>query len=248
MKCLIVLPCYNEEENIRQVVRSIDTILGTQVPYRIIAVDDGSRDRTGEALKDLSSEFPVGIFRHSRNLGLGAALKTGLLAAAEEASCDDFIVTMDSDNTHDPKHILDMLDAAEKASIVVGSRYVKGGVQLNVPPHRVVLSRIINLLVGELFHLHVRDATSGFRCFRAALIKRLCVLFRDSIIESDGFSASLELLLKATGSGAVVAEVPISLDYGKKGGRSKMRLFSTIMKYLGLLYKHRVMNSLKHPG
>jgi dolichol-phosphate mannosyltransferase len=238
MRCFIVLPCFNEEKNIKPLIYSIDQTLKPQVLYRIIAVDDGSRDRTGEVLKDLSADYSVEILEHKVNMGLGVALKTGLLAAAEEVLDDDFVVTMDSDNTHDPKHVLEMLAAAGDASVVVGSRYVPGGRQLNVPAHRVLMSKAVNLLVRELFHLPVRDATSGFRCFRGDLLKRLRDTFGDRIIESDGFAASLELLLKAVNSGGIVAEVPIFLDYGKKGGASKMHLFSTIFRYVVLLLRH----------
>jgi dolichol-phosphate mannosyltransferase len=155
---------------------------------------------------------------------------------------------MDSDNTHDPKHVLEMLAAAGDASVVVGSRYVPGGRQLNVPAHRVLMSKAVNLLVRKLFHLPVKDATSGFRCFRGDLLKRLRDTFGDHIIESDGFAASLELLLKAVNSGGIVAEVPIFLDYGKKGGASKMHLFSTIFRYMILLLRHGRMNSPKRFG
>jgi len=239
MRCFIVLPCFNEEKNVKPLVHSIDHVLKPQISYKIIAVNDGSHDRTSEVLKDLSSDYPVKVFEHSINMGLGAALKTGLCAAAEESLADDFVVVMDSDNTHDPKHILGMLVAARKADVVVGSRYVTGGAQLNVPSHRVVLSRIINIFVGKLFRLPVRDATSGFRCFRAALLKRLRNNSRNSIVDSKGFEASLELLFKAVRLGGFVTEVPIFLDYGKKGGKSKMRLFSTIVNYLFLLLKFR---------
>lgn len=243
MKCFIILPCFNEEKNVKPLVHSINEVLGSQFPYRIIAVNDGSYDRTCEVLKDLSMDYPVEILDHCRNMGLGAALRTGLLAAAKESFEDDFVVIMDSDNTHNPKHVLDMLIAAENADVVVGSRYVKGGAQVNVPLHRVVLSKTINLLVRKLFNLPLKDITSGFRCFRAALLKRLSKTFRDSIIESDGFAASLELLLKVVRSGGVVAEVPIFLDYGKKDGASKMRLFSTIVNYLILLFRFRKLHN-----
>jgi dolichol-phosphate mannosyltransferase len=238
MTCFIVLPCFNEEQNIKSLVYSLDEVLRPKIPYKIIAVNDGSCDRTSEVLKDLSADYSVEILEHKVNMGLGVALKTGLLAAAEEVLDDDFVVTMDSDNTHDPKHVLEMLAAAGDASVVVGSRYVPGGRQLNVPAHRVLMSKAVNLLVRKLFHLPVKDATSGFRCFRGDLLKRLRDTFGDRIIESDGFAASLELLLKAVNSGGIVAEVPIFLDYGKKGGASKMHLFSTIFRYVVLLLRH----------
>ncbi|MCJ7429660.1 glycosyltransferase [Candidatus Bathyarchaeota archaeon] len=248
MTCFIVLPCFNEEQNIKSLVYSLDEVLRPKIPYKIIAVNDGSCDRTSEVLKDLSADYSVEILEHKVNMGLGVALKTGLLAAAEEVLDDDFVVTMDSDNTHDPKHVLEMLAAAGDASVVVGSRYVPGGRQLNVPAHRVLMSKAVNLLVRKLFHLPVKDATSGFRCFRGDLLKRLRDTFGDRIIESDGFAASLELLLKAVNSGGIVAEVPIFLDYGKKGGASKMHLFSTIFRYMILLLRHGRMNSPKRFG
>jgi len=245
MKCFIVLPCFNEEKNLKPLIYSINEVLSPHLPYQIIAVNDGSYDRTGEILKDLSADFPVTVLRHPGNLGLAAALRTGLLAAVEEAFDDDFVVTMDSDNTHNPKHVLHMVAAARNGDVVVGSRYVKGGTQLNVPLHRVILSRMINLLARNLFQLPLKDATSGFRCFRASLLRRLCDTFRNSVIESDGFTASLELLLKAIHCEGVVVEVPILLDYGRKGGGSKMRLFSTIVSYLVLLFRYRRLNNLK---
>jgi dolichol-phosphate mannosyltransferase len=240
MRCFIILPCFNEEKNIKPLVHSINEVLKPHIFYKIIAVNDGSYDRTGEVLKDLSAEYPLEILRHETNMGLGMALKTGLLAAADEAINEDFIVIMDSDNTHDPKHVLEMLAAAKRADVVVGSRYVKGGAQLNVPLHRVILSKAVNLLIKKLFHLPVKDATSGFRCFRAQLIKRLFETFQNRIIESKGFESSLELLLKSIHLGGIVTEVPIRLDYGLKGGGSKMHLMATIAKYFALIFKFKL--------
>jgi len=245
MKCLIVLPCFNEEENVKPLIYSIDQVLRHHFNYGIIAVNDGSRDRTGEVLKDLSMDFPLEIIEHRFNQGLGAALRTGLVAAAKETCDDDFVVTMDSDNTHDPKHVLEMLLAAERADIVVGSRYVRGGRQLGVPAHRVFLSWCVNLLVKALFQLPSKDNTSGLRCFRARLVKKLYASYQTGMIESHGFVASMELLLKAVRSGGTVVEVPILLDYGKKGGASKMRLFSTVIGYLALFFRYMRLNNKK---
>jgi dolichol-phosphate mannosyltransferase len=245
MKCYVVLPCFNEEKNIKILVHAIDEVLRPNISYEIIAVNDGSYDGTGKFLKDLSTEYPLKVIVHRTNLGLGAALKSGLALAADIASDDDFIVTMDSDNTHNPKHILDMVASSEDANVVVGSRYVNGGRQLNVPLYRVILSKGINLLVKTLFRLPVEDATSGFRCFRARLLKFLFSRFKGDLIESRGFDASLELLVKAVHFGGSVKEVPILLDYDKKGGVSKMRLLSTIFGYLNLIFKFEFLNSLK---
>jgi dolichol-phosphate mannosyltransferase len=248
MKCFIILPCFNEEKNLKPLIHSIDNVLSPYLPYQIIAVNDGSIDGTKEILKDLSAEFPVKILEHSKNYGLAAALRTGLIAAIEEAFDDDFVVTMDSDNTHNPKHVLDMLIAAENADVVVGSRYMKGGAQLNVPLHRMILSRGVNFLIEKLFRLCLKDATSGFRCFRVGMLKRLYKRFGNSIIESKGFTVSLELLLKTVAFGGAVAEVPILLDYGRKNSASKMHLFSTVLGYLTLLFRFKLANNLKYFG
>lgn len=248
MKCFIILPCFNEEKNLKPLIHSINNVLSPHLPYQIIAVNDGSIDRTKEILKDLSTEFPVKVLEHPKNFGLAAALRTGLIAAVEEAFDDDFVVTMDSDNTHNPKHVLDMLIAAENADVVVGSRYIQGGAQLNVPLHRVILSKAVNFLIEKLFNLRLKDATSGFRCFKAGLLRQLHKKFGDGVIESEGFTASLELLLKTVTLGGVVTEVPIFLDYGRKNGASKMRLFSTIFGYLTLLFRFKLVNNQRHFG
>lgn len=249
-RCFIVLPCFNEEENIRPLIYLIDEILKPHISYKIIAINDGSRDRTGDVLKDLSVDYPVRVVKHEINMGLGAALRTGLLAAVSEAFDDDLVVIMDSDNTHDPKHVLDMLTVMRDADVdvVVGSRYIDGGRQLNVSLHRVFLSRFVNILIGKIFGVPVKDATSGFRCFRAELIKRLYAIFRNNIIESRGFEASFELLLKITRLGGSVVEVPILLDYGRKGGNSKMRLFPTVFRYLALIFRCKRLDILKRFG
>lgn len=247
MRCFIVLPCFNEEKNIEPLVHSIDEALRHNVSYKIIAVNDGSYDRTGDVLKTLSVKYPLKVVEHSTNLGLGTALRTGLSVAAEEALDDDVVVTMDSDNTHDPKSILDMLIAARKSDIVVGSRYIKGGAQLNVPAHRVILSRLINTFAARLFKLHVKDITSSFRCFRGAVIKKLYSTSEGKIIHSNGFESSLELLFRAVHFGVFVSEVPILLDYSKKNGASKMRVFSTILNYLFLFLKFKQIINMHRP-
>ncbi|MEM3536751.1 MAG: glycosyltransferase [Candidatus Bathyarchaeia archaeon] len=243
-----MLPCFNEEKNIKPLVYLIDDTLKPHIRYKIIAVNDGSHDRTSEVLKDLSTDYPLEVLTHQTNLGLGAALRTGLCRVVEEAFDDDYVVIMDSDNTHNPKHVLEMLAAAGYADVVVGSRYVKGGRQLNVPLHRVILSKAANLLVRLLFQLPVNDATSGFRCFRAYVLKRTHKILNGRIIQSSGFIASLELLLNILHPGVRMAEVPILLDYGRKRGRSKLRLFSTVVNYLLLFLKRGHLNSSKSFG
>jgi dolichol-phosphate mannosyltransferase len=232
-----VLPCYNEEKNLKQLVSAIDDTVGRHMPYRIVAVDDGSFDNTGHLLRALSKEYPITVLGHERNMGLASTLSDGLSAAMVLSQRDDLIVTMDSDNTHDPRYILDMAKSTVDADVVVGSRYVYGGRQMNVPIHRVLLSKVVNLLIREVTRVPAKDATSGFRCFKASSLKRTKSVFDDGLVESKGFEVSLEILLKAFWCNAKIKEVPIMLDYGRKSGASKMKLMPTIKRYFNVLYR-----------
>ena len=239
MKCFVILPCYNEEQNIKTLIPTIEKAIKPKMLYKIIAINDGSIDHTGQLLRELSNEYPILIIEHLKNKGLAETLEDGLSVAAELSREEDLIITMDSDNTHDPRYMLDMAKVVTEADIVIGSRYVKGGKQLNVPPHRMILSKAINKGIKLAAGLHVKDATSGYRCFRAKTIKTLHKQFGKKFVESKGFEISLELLLKLFWLNPVILEVPITLDYGKKGGRSKMKLFSTIKRYIALFFGMR---------
>jgi len=198
MKCIIVLPCYNEQVNINSLV---------------------SRIRRSLALR----------------LGLGEAIKC--------SSNEDVIITMDADNTHDPRYIIDMVKDARKADIVVGSRYVRNGRQLNVPFYRLILSKIVNVLIRVTMKLPVMDGTSSYRCYTAVALKRLSKITKGNFIESKGFEVSPEILAKTFWCNSVIKERPIVLDYSKKHGKSKMRLLPTVMGYVKFLMKTKALRS-----
>lgn len=232
MKCLVILPCYNEEQNLKTLIPTIETIIKPKMPLKIIAINDGSNDHTGQLLNELSKQHPIIIIEHQENMGLAQTLKDGLTTAAEIAAEEDLIITMDSDNTHDPRYMLDMAKNINNADIIIGSRYVKGGEQQNVPPHRIILSKTINQGIKLATKLPIKDATSGYRCFKAKTIKKLYKRLGKKFVESKGFEVSLELLLKLLWLNPKIIEVPITLDYGRKNGPSKMRLFFTARQYI----------------
>jgi len=237
LKCIIVLPCYNEERNLKSLVPAIGEVVGPCIPFQIVAVNDGSIDNTGHLLREFSKEYPITVLEHARNEGLASTFSDGLNAAIDLSSSDDLIVTMDSDNTHNPRYILDMAKLTVDADIIIGSRYTDGGKQLNVPAQRVFLSKVINLMVHKITRVPARDATSGFRCFKASVLKKAKRAFKDGLIVSRGFEVSLEILLKAFWCNATIKELPILLDYGRKRGKSKMKLLSTIRQYLAIFRK-----------
>jgi len=238
MKILVILPCYNEEENLKSLIHKIDGTLRYFTPYEIIAVNDGSQDGTGEILKELSNSYPIIITEHSTNKGLSEALSTGIKTALQHSSDEDFIITMDADNTHDPKYILNMFKLAKNGTdIVIGSRYVYCGKQTNVSPYRALMSKMINFLTRKIAKLPVKDATSGYRCYKSSVLKKTVENLGPSFLESKGFEASFELLLKIFWCCSNVKEIPIMLDYSKKKGKSKMRILPTIKRYFIALTK-----------
>lgn len=234
MKCFIILPCYNEEQNINSLIKSIAKTL-KKTPYKIIAVNDGSTDNTGAILENLSLKYPIKTLTHSKNMGLAKALKTGLKRALAECSKEDLIVIMDSDNTHNPKYIPEMIRKAQQYDLVIGSRYIQGGKQLNVPAHRILLSKTINHLLKLILKVNIHDFTSGYRCFKAEVLQKMFKKLGENFINSSGFEVSFELLLKTLNNGFSAGEIAITLNYGFKNGDSKMKLLPTVLEYLRLI-------------
>lgn len=243
MKCIIILPCYNEKGNLEQLVFLICKALDGLVPYQILAVNDGSTDGTEKILLKLSQQYPLMLLEHGTNSGLASALETGLNEAVQSASDDDVIITLDADNTHDPRYIPVLIEASKKADIVISSRYVKGGKQSGVPLHRIILSRSINKLIKMVSGIPVDDATSGFRCYRVSLLRKTRKAF-DKLIRSKGFEVSFEILLKTYLCNQRIVEIPNTLDYNRKIGGSKVNLLTTACRYILFLSKILVWRAL----
>lgn len=233
---IIVLPCFNEEKNLTPLVNRIYQTIPNNFGCRVIAVDDGSSDGTAAIIQDLSTTFR-GIFliKHSTNKGLSKALQTGVKSAIASAKPDDLVVIMDADNTHDPALIQQMADRlSEGFDVVIASRYVKEGSQSDLPPLRIALSRILNVMIYALARLPVNDATSGFRGYRASLLSAVLDTSGERSLESRGFEVSLEILTRSYWCGGRLCEIPLQLEYGRKIGASKMHLLPTIRGYIRL--------------
>ena len=246
MTVYILLPCYNEEQNIEELIYKISRAC-RNLDYKIVAVDDGSRDGTYHCLCALSKIYPVVVLRHERNRGLHEALRTLLIYAYNVAGDSDYLITMDSDLTHDPKYIPRLISACieEKADIAIASRFVDGGGQIEVPLHREILSRGLRFFVKFMLGIPVKDVSSGYRCIRASIIKGLIEKYSfESFIEAEGFEVQLELLYKLFVNGARIIEVPFILDYSLKKGESKLKIHRTILGYLRTILRLRNLQKL----
>lgn len=234
----IVLPAYNEEKALPLLLAGIDeSMKESALPYRIVVVNDGSTDATADAVRHAASSLPISLVEHTVNRGLSEALKTGLLAAQIEAGPRDIIVTMDSDNTHTPGLILLMVrKIREGHDVVIASRYQRGARVVGVPPLRQGLSLGARWLFKILFPIRgVRDYTSGYRAYRASLIREMFDAYGDDFINRPGFSCMVDILLKIRRFPVIAGEVPLILRYDKKASDSKMKVARTVIETLELI-------------
>ena len=247
MKTLwIALPAYNEERSLPGLLPryvALNTALGTRgARLRVLVVDDGSGDGTAAVASGFRDRLPVEVIPHGVNRGLGAALRTGIMAALARAEDSDLIGTMDADDTHDPALFVAMWDRleAERADLVIASRYAPGGKEIGLTPLRRVLSRGASTLLTLVTPVRgARDYTCGFRLYRASLLRRAAAAWGERLIEEAGFTCMAELLLKLGRGGARVAESPLVLRYDRKEGASKMKMTRTIARYFALARRIR---------
>lgn len=202
-KNLVIIPTYNEIENIDRMIR---TVLGLPREFHLLIVDDGSPDGTAQHVKKLQIEFPGKLHLEERKgkLGLGTAYIHGFKwALAREY---DFIFEMDCDFSHNPQDLIRLLEACEKnADVAIGSRYCKGGKINNWPLGRILMSYFASVYVRIVLWLPVKDTTAGFKCYRKIVLQNLDL----DKIRFMGYAFQIEMKYKAYKKGFVLREVPI---------------------------------------
>ena len=214
MDVLVIIPTYNERENLPVLVGDILARPG----YRVMVVDDQSPDGTGQIADALAATHPgrVEVLHRTGKRGLGRSYIDALLIARQGTA--DLVCQMDADLSHDPKYLPDMVAAAANGcDIVIGSRYLHGVSVVNWPLRRLILSAFANNYVRTVTRLPVRDCTSGFRCWRREALQRVPL----ERILSDGYAFLVEMLYEAHRRGCRVGEVPI-IFVERRVGSSKM--------------------------
>lgn len=243
MRVWILLPAFNEEESIERLFPKIKTFFENKaVPYRIVAVNDGSTDCTHEVLLHMKHEYPLDIIHHNINRGLGETERDAFEYVAEHAHEEDIAVRLDCDDTHEPEYIGALINRIKQGYDVVNtSRFQKGGGQKGVTPYRAFISYGANIFMKMVFHIKgVRDYSCGFRAYRVRILKDAVKIFGNSFIQLKGlgFTATLETIVKLKLLGCRFSEVPFMLRYDKKASPSKMVSSITTLGYLtmALLY------------
>ncbi len=215
LKTLVIVPTYNERENIEHLLREL---LGQGRGIEVLVVDDNSPDGTGEVVSRRARRSPrVHLLCRPGKLGLGTAHIAGFRWALSRDY--ERIITMDADFSHPPERIPAMLEASLENDVVIGSRYCKGGGHEDWPLHRVLLSSTANLVAKVCLRLRPADCTGAFRCFRRSVLEKIAL---ENIV-ATGYSFQEEMLWHCSGRGFRIAEVPIHF-VDRRGGVSKMSL------------------------
>jgi dolichol-phosphate mannosyltransferase len=209
MRRLVILPTYDEAENVLPLSREI---LAVDASLEILVVDDASPDGTGDLVEEAGRREPrLQLLRRPGKLGLGTAYLAGFRYGLDGGY--DQLLTMDSDRSHQPRHLPVILAAMTGHDMVIGSRYVPGGGISNWPWHRRALSAFANLYARRLLRLPVRDCTSGYRCYAREVIQSVGAFE----IRSSGYSFLEEMAWRVHRCGFRIAEVPIVFEQRAEG-------------------------------
>ena len=215
----LILPTYNEAENVGPIVAAAGEVLSRAAPegFRVLVVDDGSPDGTGELADRLAAEHDwVSVLHRTEKAGIGPAYIAGFRHALARGA--GYVMEMDSDFSHDPADLARLLDAVhEGADLALGSRYVDGGGVLNWGLLRRVISEGGSTYARVVLGLHVKDLTGGFKCFRREVLEAISL----ADVRSRGYAFQVELTYRAVQAGFRVVEVPIVFR-DRELGTSKM--------------------------
>ncbi|RKY99518.1 MAG: polyprenol monophosphomannose synthase [Ignavibacteriae bacterium] len=212
-KSLVIIPTYNEMENIPKL---IPKVLSKGDGIEILVVDDSSPDGTSDYVEKLKqSNDKIHLIKRDYKMGLGTAYITGFKYALEHSF--NYIFEMDADFSHDPNEIVNFLNEIENYDLVLGSRYISGVNVVNWPMRRLILSYSANIYTKIITGLHIKDATGGYKCFRREVLEAINL----DKIKSNGYAFQIEMTFKAWKKGFKIKEIPI-IFVDRVKGSSKM--------------------------
>lgn len=213
MKPLVIIPTYNEKENLPRIVPDV---LGMDPSLSVLIVDDNSPDGTGAIADQLATAHEqVHVLHRPGKEGLGKAYLAGFKWALSRDY--DRILEMDADFSHHPRYLTALLAASEKSDLVLGSRYISGVNVVNWPMSRLLLSYFANVYARVVTGLRVRDLTGGFKCFRREVLEAIAL----DEVRSNGYAFQIEMTFRASRHGFSISEVPI-IFADRELGQSKM--------------------------
>lgn len=234
MKGLIIIPTYNEKENITAISNAV---LDLPYDFHVLIVDDNSPDGTGKIADDLAvADNRIHVLHREKKEGLGPAYIAGFRWGLEREY--DLLFEMDADFSHRPEYLHDFMRAIENADLVLGSRYISGVNVVNWPLNRLLISYFANRYSQIITGLPVKDATGGFKCFRRQVLEAIDL----SKVKTTGYGFQIEMTMRAAVRGFRIAEVPI-IFYDRMKGTSKMSMHIAREAAL-MVWKLRLMKML----
>ncbi len=213
MEKLVIVPTYNERENIDPL---IERLLALPHGLEVLVVDDGSPDGTADCVKAWQArDARVHLLQRAGKMGLGSAYREGFRYALSHGA--EYIFEMDADFSHDPVAIGEFLEAAKDADVVLGSRYLHGVTVVNWPLSRLILSYSANLYSRIITGMPLADATGGFKCFRRRALEGI----RLDRVKTEGYGFQIEITFRCWKRGFRIKEIPI-MFVDRRAGSSKM--------------------------
>ncbi|MDH5634704.1 MAG: polyprenol monophosphomannose synthase, partial [Candidatus Bathyarchaeota archaeon] len=211
MSVAVMLPTYNEAENIESLIQEIEEL---KLDLLIAVVDDSSPDGTAEVLKKLQKKYSnIHLISRPEKLGLGTAITTGFQWMMSLKRQPDHIITMDADYSHNPKDIPRLMKVAKRGyDLVIGSRYCQGGKMIGSNSRRRLISRLANFIAAATISMIVNDYTSGFRCYSKNYVKTVL-----PNLHSETYEIQIETLKQARLRGFGIKEIPITFLNRKRG-------------------------------
>jgi dolichol-phosphate mannosyltransferase len=214
-RAVVCLPTYNERENLESMVKELGKVLDTSLD-RVLVIDDGSPDGTGEIADRLAAELPwVSVLHRTEKQGIGPAYVAGFRRALADGA--QLVLEMDCDFSHDPADVPRLIDAADDADLVLGSRYVPGGGTENWGLLRRFVSRGGCIYAQLILGVRVRDLTGGFKCFRRSALEAIDL----DALSAHGYAFQIETTYRVLRAGLRVREIPIRF-VERRAGASKM--------------------------
>jgi dolichol-phosphate mannosyltransferase len=242
----IIFCALNEAQNLNKLVTDlVHEIQNLQHNVEIIACLDGTVDESVKIINSFQKLYPIKILPLKDKKGLGLAYKRLFLEVLKNSSDDDLVISLDADNTHNPGQIPRIVQYFKKKSLdlLVVSRFCNNSIVADFPMHRRLISKAVSILLQNLFAVKkisgqkLQDFTSGYRVYKVKKLRELFLLQKNNFITEPEFTYTCELLIKLSHLNSNIDEVPISYDYGKKLGASKMHLFRNFWRLFILLAK-----------
>lgn len=226
MKGIVVIPTYNEKDNIPPL---IEAILAQGLDFGIIIVDDNSPDGTGEAAEQISKKHPEVMLIHREGKGgRGSACIEGFKKALEDNA--EYIFEMDADFSHNPKDIPKFLEKIKECDVVIGSRYLRGSQIVNWGWKRTIFSKLANFYAETILRLKISDYTSGYRCYKRGVLESLSF----DEIDATGYIVLSEMAQKIFYKGFEIAEIPITF-VNRRRGESNLSLNEIVSAFTSVI-------------